>query len=250
MNDKTYEELKRQNKFLKQLLFIGFISGSSLVLLATKSVMQNQSFKEIDVERINIVMPDGKKELVISNRLRIPNPISNGKETKRSGPARPGMIFYNAQGDENGGFIFDGKLDKNGKANAGMHFSMDRFGGDQQLAIGHYESNGTMESGLTLFDRGLESDYKVFQDKIDKTPDGPEKVELIRKWEEAGGKQTKRMFIGKTRGKSSAVILADSKGSPRIMMIVTPEGKPTLDFLDEKGHVIQSLPETKKQVSN
>ncbi|RYZ88972.1 MAG: hypothetical protein EOP04_08080 [Proteobacteria bacterium] len=53
------------------------------------------------------------------------------------------------------------------------------------------------------------------------------------------------MFVGKTRGKSSALILADGKGLPRIMMTVTEKGEPKLVFLDEKGGVLQSFPENK-----
>ncbi|RYZ53519.1 MAG: hypothetical protein EOP07_17655, partial [Proteobacteria bacterium] len=79
MDDRLLIELQKQNRRLKQILFIGSIAGASLVTLAAKSVIQNQKFTEIDVERINIVMPDGKKELVISNRLRVPAPIHDGK---------------------------------------------------------------------------------------------------------------------------------------------------------------------------
>ncbi len=57
-----------------------------------------------------------------------------------------------------------------------------------------------------------------------------------------GGEQTQRLFVGRTRGKSSAVILADDSGNPRIIMSVTPGGKASLDFIDDKGDVIQSLP--------
>ncbi|RYZ57306.1 MAG: hypothetical protein EOP07_10265 [Proteobacteria bacterium] len=243
MNDLVLIELQRQNRRLKQILFIGSIAGASLVTLAAKSVIQNQKFTEIDVERINIVMPDGKKELVISNRLRVPAPIHDGKELARSGPARPGLIFYDSLGNENGGLIFDGKLDEKGKPSAGMHFSMDRFGGDQQLALVNYEAQGSIESGLKVFDRGLMNDYKPIQDKMEKLPEGPEKDELRKQWVAAGGPQTTRMFVGKTRGKSSAVILADTKGTPRIMMLVTPEGEPSLEFMDEQGKVIQRLPD-------
>ncbi|MFZ6731781.1 hypothetical protein ACO0LG_07650 [Undibacterium sp. Ji42W] len=38
------------------------------------------------------------------------------------------------------------------------------------------------------------------------------------------------MFIGKTHGKSSAIIMANAKGKPRIMMLVTPEGPGHVEF--------------------
>ncbi len=250
MSQDLIVELRRQNRRLKQLLVVLSISGASCLLLAAKAGVNSQKFTEIDVERINIVMPDGRKEMVLSNRLRIPDPIVGGKEVKREGPSRPGLIFYDEVGNENGGLIYDGNLGKDGKPDAGMHFSMDRHGGDQQLALGHYESAGTMESGLKIFDRGLIQDYGPLWEAYEKAPAGPEKDALLQRWEEAGGKQTTRMFVGKTRGKSSAVILADGKGKPRIMMLVTPEGTPSLKFMDDKGQVIQSLPQESPTLRN
>jgi hypothetical protein len=181
--------------------------------------------------------------MVIANRERLPAPIINGKQTGSGRGKVPGMVFYNALGDENGAFMFDGKLDDKGQANAGMHLSMDRFGGDQQLSLGHYEGGGTMESGLKVYDRGLHSEYSPLRDAYEKAAPGPEKDALLKKWKEAGGAQTPRMFVGKTRGKSSAVLLAAADGKPRIIMAVTPEGKASLDFYDETGKVVQHFPQ-------
>lgn len=36
--------------------------------------------------------------------------------------------------------------------------------------------------------------------------------------------------------------MADAQGKPRIMMIVTPEGKPELTFYGDDGKVLQKLP--------
>ncbi|HET9238988.1 MAG TPA: hypothetical protein VFO10_17150 [Oligoflexus sp.] len=244
MTQDLVTELQKQNRRLKQLLFVGTLTGASLVLLAAKSNLTHQKFTEIDVERINIVMPDGRKELVIANRLRVPDPVIGGKELKGSRTPRPGLIFYNEIGDENGGLIFDGKLDKSGHPNSGMHFSMDRFGGDQQLSLGHYESGGGMETGLKVYDRGLSKDYEPLWEAYEKSPEGPEKEALLKKFEEAGGRETTRLFVGRTRGKSPAVVLADAQGKPRILMMVHQDGSPVLKFIDDKGKVIQSLPES------
>jgi hypothetical protein len=243
MNDAKVliSRLERQNRLLKSLLLA---SGALLavgVLAAAKSPDGKARFTELDVERINIVMPNGRKELVLANRNRLPKPVIDGHEVE-SDRNMPGIVFYNAEGDENGGLIFDGALDHDGKPSAGMHFSMDRFGGDQQLALGHYESGGTMETGLNIYDRGLEKEYGPLYDAYLKAPAGAEKERLKQRWIEAGGRQTQRLFVGKTRGESSAVILADANGNPRIMMMVEPDGTPELSFLDESGEVIQRLP--------
>ncbi len=236
-------ELQRQNRLLRQVLAVGAAMLAVGTLTAAASSGARGKFTEIDVERINIVTPQGKRELVIANRERIPQPVIGGREIKRDGPARPGMIFYNTAGDEIGGLIFEGKLDEKGKPAAGMHFSMDRFGGDQQLALGHYEQEGFMTSGLNIYDRGLAKDYDPLWQAYEKAPDGPAKDDLLKRWKEAGGEQTRRLFVGRTPGKSSAVILADAKGNPKIMMTVSPDGQPSLDFLDNEGKVTMHLPQ-------
>jgi hypothetical protein len=235
-------QLKRQNRLLKGALGVGgAILAVSLLGAATPNTSRAR-FAEIDVERINVITAEGKPEIVIANRARLPAPILAGKSLP-SDRTMPGLIFYNALGDENGGLVFDGKLGENGKPEAGMHFSMDRFGGDQQLALGHYESGGTMESGLKVFDRGLPADYEPLWVAYKNAAPGPEKEALLRRWKEAGGRQTSRLFVGKTRGQSSAVILADNQGKPRIMMTVAPDGTPALVFMDEAGKELQRLPQ-------
>lgn len=243
-NDALIEQLKRQNRLLKSGLGLAASAFAVLLLTAAASNDGRTRFSEIDVERINIIGPNGKPDMVIANRERLPQPITNGKQTTSGRGKVPGMIFYNAIGDENGGFIFDGKLDEKGKPDAGMHLSMDRFAGDQQISLGHYESGGTLESGLKVYDRGLPAEYSPLREAYDKAAPGPEKDALLNKWKEAGGQQTSRMFVGKTRGKSSAVVLAAADGKPRIVMLVTPDGKASLDFYDETGKVVQHFPQT------
>lgn len=234
-------QLKAQNRLLKIALTTAIVLGGAALLIAATTADERQKFTEIDVERINVLDQSGKLAMVISNRQRLPRAVINGK-TLAEDRDMPGFVFYNEIGDENGGFIFNGKLGKDGKPNAGMHFSMDRFGGDQQLALGHYENGGTMNTGLNIYDRGLESEYGRLYEQAQKTAAGPEKDALLKKWKDAGGQQTQRVFVGKTRSKSAAVVLADAEGRRRIMMIVTPEGQAELQFLDEKGKVTHTYP--------
>ncbi|MCL1893509.1 MAG: hypothetical protein FWG02_04625 [Holophagaceae bacterium] len=229
-------QLKKQNHLLK----IG-IALTTLFFIFVAAEAQKTKFKEIDAERINIVSPEGKLELVLSNRKLLPRAVNDGKELYED-RNMPGLIFYNDVGDECGGLVYKGKLDEKGNPASGMHFSMDRFGGDQQLALGHYEGNGGMQTGLNIYDRGIHKEYWPIYEEWEKATDEDIKKELMKKYEEAGGKQTTRAFFGRTGGKSAAVILADAKGKARIMMYVTPEGKPVLQFLGDSGEPIYSLP--------
>ena len=46
-------------------------------------------------------------DLVISNQKLFPPPVLNGKVMERSGQGMPGMIFFNGNGDEQGGLAWN-----------------------------------------------------------------------------------------------------------------------------------------------
>jgi hypothetical protein len=236
-------ELKRQNRWLKAGLAL---AGGALavVLLAGAGIDGSHArFAEIDVERINVVAANGQREIVIANRQRLPDPVIEGKTFKGKRGQVPGLIFYNAVGDENGGLVFDDKLDEQGRPAADMQLSMDRFGGDQQVALSHSESDGTMESGLKVYDSGPGKEWIPLVTAYEQAPDGAEKQALQQKLRDYRGREVNRVFVGKTRAKSSAVVLADATGRPRIRMEVTQDGNPSLEFLDDSGKVTQHFPQ-------
>lgn len=237
-------ELRRQNRLLKTGLALAIATLAGFGLMGAKPADGNARFDQIDVRRINLVNADGRTALMLASHGRIPDETTIGGRTVTSDRRDvAGLIFFGSNGDEVGGLIYDAKPGEDGKPHAGVHLSMDRYGGDQQLALHHYEGRGSMETGLSVYDRGLEKDYGPLWEEYLKTPDGPEKDALRQRWKDAGGQQTTRLFVGRTRGQSPAVILADPKGRPRLMMLVTPDGQPSLQFLDEHGEVLQSLPQ-------
>ncbi|HEX4936835.1 MAG TPA: hypothetical protein VFV33_26820, partial [Gemmatimonadaceae bacterium] len=89
-------------------------------------VQERARFGEIDVERINVVEPDGKLRMVIANRPRSIGPIYKGKPFGYAGGNRPGIIFFNDEGTENGGLTFTGRRDANGRYQASTGMSFDQ----------------------------------------------------------------------------------------------------------------------------
>src|SRR2546426_7208460 len=116
-----------------------FLKAYALVMTVLTSVVtlgafrQKTKFSEIDVERINVVEPDGKLRMVISNRPRSIGPIYKGKPFGYAGGTRPGMIFFNDEGTENGGMTLSGQRNPDGTYSATSHFSFDQFDQDQIL---------------------------------------------------------------------------------------------------------------------
>ena len=54
-----------------------------------------------------------------------------------------------------------------------------------------------------------------------------------------------RVYLGRNISKAAVINLSDRSGRPRIRMMVDSLGTPSLEFLDEQGHVTARLPENK-----
>jgi hypothetical protein len=65
--------------------------------------------------------------------------------------------------------------------------------------------------------------------------------QVIQLMLERGQRVSNRVLLGTTGDGASALSLADAKGRPRLMLIVTADGKPSVQFLDEGGQVTRSI---------
>ena len=238
----------REIRFLKAYAF----AATTIILVMAASAFvrqpQKQKFGEIDVERINIVEPDGKLRLVIANRPRSIGPIYKGKPFGYPGGSRPGIIFFNDEGTENGGLTLRGARGPDGKYQASTHMSFDQFDQDQIVVLNYSDDNGNRQAGLTFSDR---TDRPIIEfanelDSIQKLPDGPAKTAAMQQLRQPirnGVVQAApRVFIGRDRTKASALRLYDPMGRPRLVLRVDSLGVPQLEFLNDSGRVVSRLP--------
>lgn len=130
-------KLKRQ---IRLLMLCNIASWGLLALLVfTGFAYQTRTrFTEIDAERLNIIGTNGKPVLVLANRRLIPGPSMNGKDYPRSladgRELLSGMIFFNEQGDEVGGLIYNGITKASGYSALG-HLSFDQWKQNQVVAL-------------------------------------------------------------------------------------------------------------------
>jgi uncharacterized protein with GYD domain len=239
------EKLQRDVRLLKAYALVITLLLGVLIFVGFSQNNQKNKFGEIDVERLNIVEKDGKLRMVISNGERQHPGVIDGRTLSRTRPA--GMLFFNDKGDECGGLSFNGDQ-KDGKSNAGALLAFDRFLQDQTVAIQYGESNGQYSAGLRVWDRPDKSLGEVVDkmQAIEKMADGAEKTQAMQKLREsAGAGVAQRVFIGKTRDKAAAVTLSDPQGRTRAQLTVDAQGNAKLEFLDEKGAVVQTFPPAK-----
>lgn len=245
----------------KELIFLrtfAAVTATGFIFLATSAFNKpgNQKFNEIDVERINIVEKDGTVKMVITNVGRFPNGKDriNNRPTNEDRKKRSGMLFFNEDGIECGGFIYDGR--KNGKDHSsGLSLTYDQYDGDQvmQLLTQDYSQEGKrfVSSSLVFNDRPAgESQEKLAQimkelDELGKKD--PKAMEQKYREYEAKGLVggAPRIMLGKSRSENNGLFLFDSKGMPRAMFYVDKQNNAKLDFYDDKGNTIASFPDKK-----
>ena len=243
------DRIRRELRWLK-----GYALVSTLVFivvaLAAFRQEQKQRFTEIDVERINIVEPDGKLRMVISNRPRSIGPIYKGKPFGYAGGTRPGIIFFNDEGTENGGLTFNGRQLENGRYQSNLGMSFDQFNQDQVVVLSYNDNNGTRRLGLAFNDRAPVDIYDMVaeRDSINRVH-ARDTVALraaLTKWAAPRNGVplvAERVYIGRTTNKSAVLNLSAPDGRPRIRMTVDSLGTPSLEFLDAQGRVTARLPE-------
>lgn len=236
-------KLQRDVRFLKAYSLIITLLLAVIAFSAISRADQKNKFEEIDVERINIVEKDGKLKLVISNKDHFPDPVIDGKTYPlRQGGKTAGMIFYNDKGDECGGLSFSGQ-ETAGKRYAGAGLLFDQFNQDQTIGITYSEGDGRRMAGLNVWDRPDTPIGQMIEkiQAIQQLPDGPEKTQAMQKFRDTSG-IAQRVFVGKNREKAALLALSDPQGRPRIQLLVDAQGAARLEFLDEKGAIVQSFP--------
>jgi hypothetical protein len=253
------QDLERDVRFLKRYATV----TTALFVFATSAAFVRSSrekFTEIDVERINVVEPNGHYRMVISNRPRSIGPIYKGEPFGYPGGGRPGIIFFNDEGTENGGLTFTGstctdsvsittgKECARGSYTASTHMSFDQFNSDQVLNFDYGDNGKSRVVGISMNDRANVDihDLMMERESIMKIADTAARKAALARWQ--GPRNgvplvAQRLFIGRDPDKSAIVNLRDPNGRPRLRLLVDSLGAPRIEFLDTAGRVTYTVAE-------
>lgn len=247
--------MNRELVFLRAFA-VATVVGMTFITSTAFKKSGNQRFGEIDVERINIVEKDGTVKMVITNVELFPNgtDIINGRPTNEGRKKRSGMLFFNEEGIECGGFIYDGRKTENGHT-AGLSLTYDQYDGDQVMQlltqdVGQGDKR-FVSSTLAFNDRpSKESQIKTMEImkelEVLRNSDPKAMEEKYKEYEKQGligG--VPRVMLGKSRSQNNGLFLFDDKGMPRAMFFIDKDNNAQLEFFDEKGNTIASFPEKK-----
>jgi hypothetical protein len=241
------DRMRRDLRLLKGYSVIMTLFFGALSIAAFRQAARKTRFTEIDVERINIVEPDGKLRMVIANRPRSIGPIYQGKPFGYPGGGRPGIIFFNDEGTENGGLTFTGRRRPDGTYESSTGMSFDQFNSDEVLTLRYADENGHKTTGITIADRDERDIYDIVvaRDSINRMTDSAAKAAALRQLfgpRNGVPLQATRVYLGRDRSKSAVLNLSDPNGKPRLRLRVDSLGKASLEFLDEKGVVTTRMP--------
>ena len=242
------DPIRRELRLLKGYAVVVTLLLGTLSIAAFRQSSQKVRFTEIDVERINIVEPDGTLRMVISNRPRSIGPIYKGKPFGYPGGTRPGMIFFNDEGTENGGLTFTGRRRDDGTYSSSVGMSFDQFNQDETLTLRYSDENGRKTSAITIAERDERDIYDLImqRDSINKMTDSTARAEALRQLfgpRNGVPLAAPRVYLGRDRSRAAVLNLFDPSGRPRLRLKVDSLGSASVEFLDEQGTVTARLPE-------
>lgn len=233
--------MKRNNFILKiysisLTLILAFILTLNFIL---QKPIQNA--KEITVERINIVEPNGNLKMVISNqKSQHPGMIDRELFTERK--RAPGIIFFNEEGDEVGGLIYSG----NKEEGANLVLSIDQYKNDQVMQLMQYSNqDGENQYGLQLWQRDKNITQPIFMklmDSLDKEGfNYRQKLALLKEKNNGLPIVEQRLFIGKKYNSETGLFIQDQFGVDRLRIYVDAKNSPKFEVLNEKGEVLNNI---------
>ncbi len=233
------EKLTREVRILKIYAAVLTVVCLMFFFLAFKNQYSNERFKEIDVERINVVEKDGTLKMVISNKERQHPGMANHKAMKPR-EREAGLIFFNSLGDECGGLVYDAN-----EKESGMVYSVDQRNTDQIMQLQYLEEAGKDKKrvyGLKLWDRPdnftLEDMIKL-DDSLKKLNDPNASKKAYAKLREEGKLTNERFFAGKTMDGDVGIFIRDTQGKVRLKVYIDKNNQTHIENLDENGKPVK-----------
>ncbi len=212
---------------------------------------QDLTLDRLTVHRIDVVKPDGITRLVISDKAEFPGGFFKGREFTRADRSGAGMLFMNDEGTENGGMMWGGEQEKDGKMESSGHLSFDGYEQDQMMSLDSFQEGQLSGTEYQINDNATPTLFtpEVMDafSRVQMMPSGTAKKEAMKELRKKYPvRLVPRAQMEREPDGSAALRLRDAAGRTRILLQVTADGTPTMEFLDEHGKPIQTWGAGKK----
>lgn len=218
------------------LLLIGII----LYLLSDMYKKEHTHFEKLTAERIDIVGEEGNKFIVLSNPKQQALATTNGKVINPEKTERntPGLLFFNSEGDEVGGLVFD----KENESTYQM-LTFDQNKNDQIMVLrkDEYEENGQWyrKYGLEISERSEKPYIEIIKEynAINKIENAEEREAAFDKfWSNPENLAPKRLFLGRLESMDTGLFLLDKNNRLKLSIYVDANGTPVIQYVDSLGN--------------
>jgi hypothetical protein len=241
------QQLEGQLRTLRQYIVLSTLIMGGLLTTAFTSARGPARFTEIEVERINIVESDGRYALVIANAARLPGVILRGQEypAELSGGRveSSGILFFNHEGTEAGGLTYGSKPLAEGGASAGGSFTFDRMNQDQVVQLTYAENTpGRIFSGVQVWDRPDRHIEGLLKAMLARQAGELTEEQFMQQAQSEMHGRARRVRLG-SANRSALLEMSDTRGTPRIRMVVDSLDVARLEFRDAEGKVVLRLPD-------
>ena len=239
-------KLLRQIRLLQICVVVLFASTVLLGINVFHTLLQQQRFRVIEAERLNIREKSGILKAALSNSAG----FNEFQRAERGRVTFSGLMFYNEEGQEEGGLVYSGKAVPGGQA-ADVTLTMDQYRQDQNVYLHHEEQKDPqslrIEDGLSINARpdwtGVKEEYSIFSEMEKLSPE--QRDELRLKSLQAGKISSNRLFFGVKRGvkdnvayDETGVFIKNKWGCNAIKLYVDNDNKPHFEVYDELGKSI------------
>ncbi|ACU59046.1 hypothetical protein [Chitinophaga pinensis] len=236
-------QLRRQMAFFRVYAIVTSVFILAFIGYGFRKSAQDDIIKSLRAEKIEIVEPDGTVKLSLFNKENLPPAVVNGKKMSRQGGDEAGLMFYNTEGEECGGLVYNGK-GKNGKGQNELSITFDKYKQDQVVQLSYIQrESGDDTKGLTVFERPsfpVDQTMATLDSIRSKVKGEQEQQQVINKLKADGYFGYTRMFAGQ-QGQRTGVFVRDTKGRIRLEMIVNEKNEPEILFYNEKGEIHKKI---------
>ena len=218
-------------KYFNLISIIGIIV---FIILQQKKV---ETFpKELTIERLNIVGEDGNPYIVLSGPEHQAIPTQNGVPLDPNYERNvPGIIFFNREGDEVGGLIYDIYETSN------FHiFTFDQRKNDQILVLRNDETfrdgKWNRRYGLQVLERGDKTSVERVKeyDSINAIKDSVIRKKLFKDYfANKDNIGVLKMHVGRLFNGKTGLFLFDDEGKTRLAIYLDENGNPMIEKVEK-----------------
>jgi hypothetical protein len=239
-------KLLRQIRLLQACVVVLFVSTALLCINIFHPLLQKQRFRLIEAERINIRENSGVLRAALSNSAG----FNEFQRAGRGGVTFSGLMFYNEEGQEEGGLVYSGKASPGGQ-DADVTLTMDQYQQDQNVYLHHEEHKDQrsvrIEDGLSINARpdwtGVKEEYKIYNEMGNLSSEQQDELRL--KSLQAGKISSNRLFFGVKRGvkdnvpyDDTGIFIKNKWGRTAIKLYIDNDNKPHFEVYDPLGKSI------------